>query len=96
MQAAFGFLLVGFAVSFWPLQFNTLHSSFAIAFPVLFVPQIVCHLSLSALLFDDDDTMLVVVFLRQFVVKHMCFRIRRRTLHVSNITIIGVAIAVVD
>jgi hypothetical protein len=57
-QAAFRFLRGGFAVASWLLQFNTLHSSLAIASPV-FASQMFHHLS-SPLSSDEDDNMLAV------------------------------------
>ena len=56
--AAFRFLRGGFAVASWLLQFNTLHSSLAIASPV-FASQMFHHLS-SPPSSDEDDNMLAV------------------------------------
>ncbi len=55
---AFGFLGGGFAVASCLLQFNTLHSSLAIASPVC-LSQFSHHCS-SLLSSDEDDTMLAV------------------------------------
>jgi hypothetical protein len=59
--AAYGFLLGGFAVPSWKLQFNTLQHSFslAIASPVLLSQIFNPHLS-SPLSSDEDDSMLAV------------------------------------
>jgi hypothetical protein len=76
--AAFGFLRGGFAVPSWLLQFNTLHSSLAIASPVC-LSQFNHHPS-SLLSSDEGDTMLAVcqisscvVVLSTFECKGSCF-----------------------
>jgi hypothetical protein len=63
---AFGFLRGGFAVSSWLLQFNTLHSSLAIASPVC-LSQFSHHCS-SLLSSDEDDAMLAVYQISSCVV----------------------------
>jgi hypothetical protein len=75
---AFGFLSGGFAVASWLLQFNTLHSSLALASPVC-LSQFSHHCS-SLLSSDEDDTMLAVyqisscgVVLSTFECKESCY-----------------------
>ena len=76
---AFGFLRGRFAVASWLLQFNTLHSSLAIASPVC-LSQFNHHCS-SLLSSDEDDTMLavyqisscVMVMLSTFECKESCY-----------------------
>jgi hypothetical protein len=77
-EGAFGFLRGGFAVASWLLQFNTLHSSLAIASPVC-LSQFSHHCS-SLLASDEDDTMLAVYQISRFVVvlstyecKELCY-----------------------
>jgi hypothetical protein len=77
-EGAFGFLRGGFAVASWLLQFNTLHSSLAIASPVC-LSQLSHHCS-SLLSSDEDDTMLAVyeistcvVVLCIFECKELCY-----------------------
>jgi hypothetical protein len=57
--AAFGFLLGGFAVPSWVLQFNTLHSCSRANAPPVRLSQIFHRLS-SPLSSDEDDNMLAV------------------------------------
>ncbi len=75
---AFGFLRSGFAVASWLLQFNTLHSSLAIASPVC-LSRCSHHCS-SLQSSDEDDTMLIVyqisscvVVLSTFECKEWCY-----------------------
>ena len=75
---AFGFLRGGFAVASWLLQFNTLHSSLAIASPVC-LSQFSHHCS-SLLSSDEEDIMLAVyqicscvVVLSTFECKESCY-----------------------
>ena len=75
---AFGFLHGRFAVASWLLQFNTLHSSLAIASPVC-LSQFSHHCS-SLLSSDEDATMLAVyhisscvVVLSTFECKELCY-----------------------
>jgi hypothetical protein len=56
---AYGFLLGGFAVPSWVLQFNTLHSCSRANAPPLPLSQIFYCLS-SPLSSDEDDNMLAV------------------------------------
>jgi hypothetical protein len=76
-EGAFGFLRGRFAVASWLLQFNTLHSSLAIASPVC-LSQFSHHCS-SLLSSDEDDTMLAVhqisscvLVLSTFECKELC------------------------
>jgi hypothetical protein len=75
---ALGFLHGRFAVASWLLQFNTLHSSLAIASPVC-LSQFNHHCS-SLLSSDKDDTMLAVyqistcvMVLSTFECKELCY-----------------------
>jgi hypothetical protein len=54
--AAYGFLLGGFAVRFWVLQFNTLHSCPQANAPPVYLSQIFHCLS-PLLSSDEDDNM---------------------------------------
>ncbi len=75
---AFRFLRGRFAVASWLLQFNTLHSSLAIASPVCLSPF--SHHCSSLLSSDEDDTMLAVyqisscvMVLSTFECKESCY-----------------------
>jgi hypothetical protein len=57
--AYYGFLLGGFAVPSWVLQFNTLHSCSRANAPPVRMSQIFHRLS-SPLSSDEDDNMLAV------------------------------------
>jgi hypothetical protein len=77
-EGAFGFLRGGFAVASWLLQFNTLHSSLAIASPVCLSQC--SHYCSSLLSSDEDDTMLAVyqisscvMVLSTFECKELCY-----------------------